>query len=85
MSDEIGGLNLCISFLGQNGKLDFQVSCIWVAGDVMGTMISHKDRKPKYVFDKSVVHCDGWYSRAAYSQYLSQGLSQLKASGIMIM
>ena len=65
------GLNFCITFLDKFAKNVDSASKIWINGDVMTTLISHTNKKIKYVFDQTTVHKEGWSERNMLSQELS--------------
>jgi len=79
---QFDGMNFRISFLGQNGDVDHDGDRIWVCGDVMSTLVSTTTVKPKYVFDKTIVHLVGWISHTIL-QTLTQELTEWEAKGRM--
>ena len=48
-----------VSFLENNGVIG---DTMWVTGSVFRDLISHKNKKPKYVFDDTVIQRDEWVS-----------------------
>ena len=70
----VENMNFCVSFLTATGETDSEMDRLWVSGNVMTGLLSHSNRKVKYVFDKTVVMKDGWLTRDLVSQArLSQG------------
>ena len=69
--NQMEGLNFCITFLDKFAKNVDSASKIWINGDVMTTLISHTNKKIKYVFDQTTVHKEGWSERNMLSQELS--------------
>ena len=46
---------------------------MWVTGSVFRDLISHKNKKPKYVFDGTVIQRDKWVSMDCfYENNMSQ-------------
>ena len=70
-SNQIEGLSFCITFLDKFAKNVESASNIWINGDLMTTLISHTNKKIKYVFDQTTVHKEGWSDRNMLSQELS--------------
>jgi len=79
---QLDGMNFCISFLTKNGDVDHDGDHIWVCGDLVTTSVSTTTVKPKYVFDKTVVHLVEWVSRTTL-QTLTQELTEWEAKGRM--
>ena len=49
-----------MSFLTYRGEYDIKVTNMWIDGTVMNALVSHKLKKKKFVFDRTIIHKVGW-------------------------
>ena len=71
-TNSIESMSFCISFLARNGEPNEGTKRNWITGDIMASLVSHLNRKMKFVFDETIVHKEGWSTRDVLSQTLSQ-------------
>ena len=46
----------CVTFLLENGYEDIDWSAIWILWKIMNSLITHKNKTKKNVYDKAVFH-----------------------------
>ena len=57
-----------MSFLNDRGESHINGSNMWIEGTVIDALVSHKLKKKKFVFDRTITHKVGWKHRCAPSQ-----------------
>ena len=68
ISGHLDSMNFCVSFPIYKGENDKKGTDMWIDETVMNALVSHKLKKRRFVFEKTIVHKDGWRHRCAPSQ-----------------
>ena len=68
----IESCNYCVSFFTNCGDVDKSNERVWVNGDLMLNLVTHKTNKKKFVFDETIKLKPGWRERLFQSQTMSQ-------------
>ena len=61
----IEGVAFRLSFLDKEADPTTIYKDVWVAGEAMKALVTHKIKKFKYVYDETIFHNEGWMQRNA--------------------
>ena len=59
----IENMNFCVTFLSKEGKGVPRRERIWVTGTIMSDLVTHKNKKLKFVYDETINFQKGWSFR----------------------
>ena len=59
----IENMNYCVTFLSKEGKGVPRRERIWVTGTIMSDLVTHKNKKLKFVYDETIHFQKGWSFR----------------------
>ena len=62
---QVESMNYCVTFLDKNANMMNEKTRMWVTGDVMIELITHTNKKIKWVFDETIIHKVGWVERTS--------------------
>ena len=62
---QIDSMNFCVTFLAKNAESEPDGESQWISGTAMNTLVTHKNKKKKYVYDETIHLKEGWVSRIA--------------------
>ena len=58
-------MNFCVTFLGKEGKAMPTRENIWVTGIIISDLVTHQNKKLKFVYDQKIHFQEGWRSRGS--------------------
>ena len=60
---QVKSMNYCLIFLGKNVNMIKQNTRMWVTENIMMELMTHTNKKMKWVFDETITHNVGWVER----------------------
>ena len=64
---QVESMNYCLTFLNKHANTMKEKTRMWVTGDVMIELMTHTNKKIKWVFDETIIHKVGCVGRSSTS------------------